>query len=110
MFKLDLLDALSDSELDQLEAYSQALKKRRDDDRKSKAMEEARAILAAAGISLKDLNSKGKSRTKDRSYHGGHVYQHPTNKALTWNAKGQKPKWLRELEAEGVTAREVTVA
>ena len=39
MIKLDLLDALSDSELDQVEAYSQALKKRRDEERKAKAME-----------------------------------------------------------------------
>ncbi len=107
MFRLDLLDALSDKELDELEAYSQTLKKKRDDDRKSKAMEEARAILAAAGISLKDLNSKSKGRAKDKSYHGGHVYQHPTNKALTWNAKGKKPKWLLELEADGERAIEV---
>jgi len=53
MIKLDLLDALSDSELDQIEAYSQALKQRRD---------EARAILAAAGISLEELNGKKKGR------------------------------------------------
>jgi DNA-binding protein H-NS len=109
MFKLDLLDALSDKELDQLEAYSQALKKKRDEERKSKAMEEARAILAAAGISLKDLNGKGKGRAgKAKSYHTGHIYQHPTNKELVWNGKGQKPKWLRELEAEGERPVEVT--
>jgi hypothetical protein len=62
MFKLDLLDALSDKELDELEAYSQALKKKRDEERKSKAMDEARAILAAAGISLKELSGKPKGR------------------------------------------------
>jgi hypothetical protein len=28
-------------------------------------------------------------------------YQHPAKKELTWNAKGQKPNWLRELEAQG---------
>lgn len=64
MIKLDTLDALSDSELDQIEAYSQALKKRRDEDRKSKAMDEARAILAAAGIDLKDVAGKGKKGPK----------------------------------------------
>ena len=62
MIKLDLLDALSDSELDQIEAYSQALKQRRDEERKAKAMDEARAILAAAGISLEELNGKKKGR------------------------------------------------
>ena len=62
MFKTDLLDALSDKELDELEAYSQALKKRRDEQRKAKAMDEAKAILAAAGISLTDLKGKAKGR------------------------------------------------
>jgi len=48
--------------LDQIEAYSQALKKRRDEDRKAKAMDEARAILAAAGIEMEDLQRKAKGR------------------------------------------------
>jgi hypothetical protein len=50
MIKLNSLDALTDSELDQIEAYSQALKKRRDEERKAKAMEQARAILTAVGL------------------------------------------------------------
>lgn len=62
MFKTDLLDALSDNELDQIEAYSQALKKRRDEERKAKAMEQARALLEAAGITLRDLASRQKGR------------------------------------------------
>jgi hypothetical protein len=57
MIKLDLLDALSDKELDEIEAYSQALKKRRDEERKAKALNEAGVILAAAGISLRDLGT-----------------------------------------------------
>jgi hypothetical protein len=65
MIKLDLLDALSDKELDEVEAYSQALKARRNEDRRTKAMDEAKAILAAAGINLKDLS--GRTKTKARS-------------------------------------------
>lgn len=122
MIKLDLLDALTDNELDQIEAYSQVLKKRRDDERKAKAMDEARAIqdealkkaeavLAIAGLKLKDLNGKAKGRgPKKRAYHTGHQYQHPTNKALNWNGKGKKPAWLASLEAEGKTAMEVGIA
>jgi hypothetical protein len=64
MFKMDLLDALSDKELNEIEEYSQALKKRRDEERKVKAMDEARAILAAAGIDLKDVTGKGKKPPK----------------------------------------------
>jgi hypothetical protein len=29
------------------------------------------------------------------------THRHPTDKTLVWRAKGQKPKWLRELEADG---------
>jgi hypothetical protein len=71
MFRMDLLDALSDSELDQVEAYSQTLKKRRDEERKAKAMDEARAILAAAGINLEELNGRKKGRPAKASKKAG---------------------------------------
>ena len=62
------------------------------------------------GLSLKDL-AKAKplknGNAKGPAYHAGHQYQHPTNKALTWNAKGQKPNWLRELETSGAKAVEL---
>lgn len=35
------------------------------------------------------------------------MYQHPTDKTLVWNAKGQKPNWLRELEGQGGRAVEI---
>lgn len=77
-------------------------------------MAEAGAILAAAGLSLKDVARKGRGAKhgggKGPAYHAGHRYQHPTNKALTWNAKGQKPGWLRQLEAEGKKAVELPAA
>jgi len=72
-------------------------------------MEQARAILAGAGLSLRDLAFRKAHKTGPKApvYHGGHQYQSPTNKALMWNAKGQKPGWLRELEASGGKAVEV---
>lgn len=108
MIKLDSLDALTDNELDQVEAYSQALKERRDEERKAKAMDEARAILAATGLSLKELNAKGRGKApKGRSYQTGYHYQHPANKALSWNGKGKKPVWLTALESEGKSPSEL---
>jgi hypothetical protein len=41
-------------------------------------------------------------KAKGPVYKGGHSYQHPTNKALIWKAKGQKPNWVRELETQGI--------
>jgi DNA-binding protein H-NS len=104
-----MLDALQDDELRVVIEQSQGLLKKRDEDRKVKAIEQARATLAAAGLTLKDLNGKGRAKApKGPVYHGGQTYQHPTNRALTWNAKGKKPTWLVELESQGKAAVEVS--
>jgi DNA-binding protein H-NS len=102
--KLDTLDALEDADLRAIINRSEELLKLRDEDRKSKALSDARTLLAAAGLSLKDVASRGKGarHAKGAPYHAGTLYQHPSNKALVWNAKGQKPGWLRELEGQGV--------
>lgn len=107
--KADLLNGLEDEELQAVIGQCNELLARRDRERKNKALEDARAILAGAGLNLRDVaaGKPHKNTGKAPVYHGGHHYQHPTNKALTWNAKGQKPTWLRELEAAGGTALEV---
>jgi DNA-binding protein H-NS len=48
-----------------------------------------------------------KANGKAPAYHGGHTYQHPSDKTKVWNARGQKPGWVRALEAEGKRAVEV---
>jgi DNA-binding protein H-NS len=115
-----MLDALQDGELRTVIEQCEGLLKQRDEDRKAKAMEQARvlqakalndarAVLEAAGLSLKDLAGNGrKKRAKGPVYHAGHTYQHPSNKALTWNGKGKKPGWLVALETEGKMAVEVS--
>lgn len=108
MISNSMLDALQDDELQTVIEQSQGLLKKRDDERKAKAIEVARATLAAVGLTLKDLNGKGKSKmAKGPAYHGGRTYQHPTNRGLTWTAKGKKPGWLVELEGQGKAAVEV---
>ena len=107
--KQETLETLSDGELQGVIARCNELLKQRDRQRKDKALEEARAILAGAGLSLRDV-AIGKPKNgngKGPVYHAGKQYQHPSNKALTWNAKGQKPNWLRELEAQGGKAIEL---
>jgi hypothetical protein len=108
MINTTMLDALPDDELRGVIEQSQLLLKKRDEDRKAKAVLDARAILAAAGLSLKDLSGSGKKKAgKGPVYHGGHSYQHPTDKTLVWLAKGKKPGWLVELEASGVSPVEL---
>jgi len=109
--KLDMLDGLEDADLRAIIGRADELLKKHDEERKARAVNEARAVLASVGLSLKDLNGKaGHKATKSLIYKGGHVYQHPSNKALTWNAKGKKPNWLLEVEAEGGKAVELQAA
>jgi len=113
-----MLDGLNDEQLRGVITESQRLLKKRDEERKAKALSdartlqakaqtEARALLESVGLSLKDMSGKSKKKTGQAPlYKGGRLYQHPTNKALVWNAKGQKPNWLRELEGQGGKAVE----
>jgi DNA-binding protein H-NS len=109
--KLDTLDALKDDELEAVIERAQGLLQKRDEERKAKALADAAATLAAVGLTLKDLfNGKGRKATNSHTYHDGHRYQHPTDKTLIWKGHGQKPNWLRELEAQGGKAVEIGTA
>lgn len=106
--KTDILDGLKDDELQIVIEYAQTLLKTRDEDRKAKALSEAKALLESVGLSLKDLAAAKVSKAP--AYRGGHSYQHPANKALVWQAKGKKPGWLVTLEAEGGKPVEIVAA
>jgi DNA-binding protein H-NS len=109
MISIAMLNELQDGELRATIGQAEGILKQRDADRKAQAIEDARATLAAAGLTLKDLGSKGRSRNgKGPVYHSGHTYQHPTNKTLLWNGKGKKPNWLVTLETDGLKAVEVS--
>lgn len=102
-----MLDGFNDDDVREIKALCDKILKLRDDARKAKALEEARAMLASVGLTLKDL-AGGKGRpSKGPAYKGGHVYQHPSNKTLAWAAKGKKPGWLVSLEAAGGVAVEI---
>jgi DNA-binding protein H-NS len=102
-----MLEKLEDVDLRAIISRAEELLKQHDTERKEKALSEARATLAAVGLSLKDLTRKAPvTKSKGQVYRAGHIYQHPANKALTWPGKGKKPSWLTALEAEGKAAVE----
>ena len=107
----NLLKELENHEDDELRAVisrSDEILKARDKERKEHAMEQARFILERAGLSFQDALGKAKNgKAKPPVYRGGCRYQHPGKPELVWTAKGQKPNWLRELEAQGVRAKEL---
>lgn len=117
--KTDMLETLSDDELRAVRQRANELLQAHDEERKAKAIADARALkakalndarvlLASVGLSLKAVD--GKSGRRAVPYKGGHLYRHPAKPELVWNAKGQKPNWLRELEREGGKPVEVTGA
>jgi hypothetical protein len=110
MIKQDMLDAYSEDEIVQVRDLTIRVLKRLDESKKAKAIEDARATLAAAGLSFKDVARAKAKPAKGPQYIGGRTYQHPTDKTLLWNAKGQKPKWLRDLEADGVKTLGIPLA
>lgn len=106
--KFEMLDTMTDGDLRTVIDRAGELLKSRDRQRKDQALEDARAILAAAGLSLKELAGKSPSGTRAKpAYRGGYRYQHPAKPELIWNAKGQKPNWLRQLEKSGQRAVEL---
>jgi len=107
---LDSLEKLHDDELRAVIAQCEELLDGRDRERKADAMNKARLLLESVGLSLKDLNGKAPKKAKGVIYKGGHSYQHPDDKTLVWGAKGKKPHWLVELEAEGERPVEILVA
>jgi DNA-binding protein H-NS len=108
MISISMLDVLQDGELRTTIEQAEGILKQRDADRKAKAIENARATLAAAGLTLKDLGGNSKRKAaRGPVYHSGHTYQHPANKTLLWNGKGKKPGWLVELELRGEKATEI---
>jgi H-NS histone family len=104
--KTEMLETLNDDELRAIIAGAQELLKIHDRERKEQALAQARTLLSSVGLSLKAV--AGKSARHSIVYRGGRHYRHPTKPDLVWNAKGQKPNWLRELEREGGKAIEMT--
>ena len=101
---LETLGKLNDDELRAVITRSEELLKSRDRERKEEATAQAKALLESVGLSFKSV--AGKPARRPVLYKGGRVYQHPAKPELVWNAKGQKPNWLRDLEKEGGKAVE----
>jgi DNA-binding protein H-NS len=119
MISRTTLEELQDDELAGAKSVIDDILRKRDEQRKAEAIEnaravkakalsDARAVLAAAGLTLKALGKNGKKKAgRGIVYRSGHTYRHPANASLVWNAKGKKPIWLVELEASGGTPMEV---
>jgi hypothetical protein len=94
------IKSAGNEELEEISALALAELEERRRKRREEAMAEIRRIAGAEHISVK-FDGKPKKNARTPLYRSGRHYQHPTDKALLWTAKGQKPNWVRALEAEG---------
>lgn len=101
--KLDSLEGLKDDELQQVVARANELLDARKQQKRQEAIEQARSVLAAAGLTVDDLRSSGSRKSVKNApvYHTGARYQHPDHPEKVWAGKGKKPHWLRDLEKKG---------
>jgi DNA-binding protein H-NS len=97
-----VLDKMTDEELSLTIERAQQTLMERDRERKAEAMKQARTVLEKVGLSLKDLAAAGKKATAGKHARAdGKVFRHPGNPNLEWGGRGNKPQWLRDLEATG---------
>lgn len=99
----DQLKALDDNQLRAVIDQAGTLLKEREADRKQKAIEEAKAKLAAVGLTFRDVvktkTDKGKARAP---LPPGQSYVNPSDSSQTYTTgRGRPPKWFAELQAKG---------
>jgi DNA-binding protein H-NS len=87
------LNALSLSELKQLDRSLKKTIAGFDDRKRTEAIDALEAKAREFGFSLADLT--GASRARKRAPASA-KYHHPENTDVTWSGRGRKPKWFRE--------------
>lgn len=96
------LDELDIEQLEEVIERAQGLLKKLRSERKTRAIEEARAILEKAGVSPRELARTKPAQQKPPAVKAGAKYVNPQNSAESWVAgRGRRPNWVKALEAEG---------
>lgn len=96
------LQELSPEELRRVIEEAQRALELKQKQKQEQAMRQIRELAAQAGLEV-EIRVKPRSETKP-SRRGTRLqpkYRHPTDRSLTWTGRGQMPRWLRELVAQG---------
>ncbi len=98
------LNPLKDEELKDVIKRAEDLLEERKEARRQKAIDDAKASLAAVGLTFRDVGTQPSKRARKASaaLPGGQRYVNPANPSQVWiSGRGRRPKWLAELEAKG---------
>ena len=103
----DQLQDMTDEQLSGLIEDAQAEQQRRQKAKRQKALDEAKAILSAAGLSLRDAlagsGGSGKKKAAGKpALKQGQRYVNPANSSQVYTTgRGRPPKWFSDLQARG---------
>lgn len=92
------LDALSLSELKQLEKSLAKAITSFEDRRKTEARAKVDELARELGYSFEELAGAAPMRKRSPS---SAKYRHPENPEITWSGRGRKPGWISEALAAG---------
>ena len=97
------LQGLGDAEIEKLIADGQELLKVRAAQRRSEALEAAKATLEKAGLTPQDLIAATRKRSAGgAAIQSGQKYVNPANPKETWTSgRGRRPDWFKALEKRG---------
>jgi hypothetical protein len=102
---LEMMKALTDDDLRAAIDYAQTELKERDRQRKEQALQQAKAILAQAGLSLSEL-SKLKIKGNNKATHAGMIFTNPANPAQVYEpGKGRPPGWFTKHGGKPVASK-----
>lgn len=92
------LDALSLSELKQLEKSVAKAITSFEERRKAEARAKVDELARELGYSFNELAGAGPARKRTASTA---KYRHPENPEITWSGRGRKPSWISDALAAG---------
>lgn len=111
MISHDALRDMSAADLEALKAQADAVLRERQEASRREALEQARAILDAAGLTFAEAAQLATEPPRKRAaargpvYRAGERYVNPANPAQSWTVgKGRPPKWLGTLATAGEPA------
>lgn len=100
------LDALSLSELKQLERSVTKAITSFEDRRKAEARTKVDELARELGYSFEDLADAATARKRSPSVA---KYRHPENADLTWSGRGRKPGWINDALSAGKSLEDLSI-
>lgn len=100
------LDALSLSELKQLEKSVAKAITSFEDRRKAEARARVDELARELGYSFEELADAATARKRSPSVA---KYRHPENPELTWSGRGRKPGWIGDALASGKSLEDFAI-